>query len=101
MTDAGNDEITLKSLREAAELTQPELSRRMNVGIRIIGYWESGDKVPSFDRAIALAKELGVSLKVLAKSMRLDVSGLPDDEPIPKTYSRPSPMTIPKDETLG
>lgn len=101
MTDAGNEEITLKSLREAAELTQPELSRRMNVGIRIIGYWESGDKVPSFDRAIALAKELGVSLKTLAKSMQLDVSGLPDDQPLPKPYSRPSPMTIPKDETLG
>ena len=70
----------MKSLRESAELTQPELSRRMNVGIRIIGYWESGFKVPSFDRAIALARELGVSLKTLAKSMRMDVSGVPNDE---------------------
>lgn len=79
MTNKENEEITLKSLRESAELTQPELSRRMNVGIRIIGYWESGSKMPSFDRAIALARELGVSLKTLAKSMQMDVSGVPDD----------------------
>ena len=79
MTNKENEEITLKSLRESAELTQPELSRRMNVGIRIIGYWESGSKVPSFDRAIALARELGVSLKTLAKSMKMDVSGVPDE----------------------
>lgn len=79
--NAGNEEITLKTLREAAELTQPELSRRMKVGIRIIGYWESGDKVPTFDRAIALARELKVPLKTLAKSMRLDIEGVPDDVP--------------------
>jgi transcriptional regulator with XRE-family HTH domain len=79
MTNKENEQITLKTLRESAELTQPELSRRMNVGIRIIGYWESGTKTPSFDRAIALARELGVSLKTLAKSMRMDVSGVPDD----------------------
>ena len=70
---------TLKGLREAAELTQPELSRRMNVGIRIIGDWERGQAVPRFDRAIALARELNVSLKALAKSMQLDVSKVPSD----------------------
>lgn len=79
MTNEENEQITLKTLRESAELTQPELSRRMNVGIRIIGYWESGTKTPSFDRAIALARELGVSLKTLAKSMQMDVSGVIDD----------------------
>lgn len=71
---------TLKALREAADLTQPELSRRMSVGIRIIGDWERGQSFPRFDRAIALARELGVSLKTLAKSMQLDVSRVPDDE---------------------
>jgi len=70
---------TLKSLRESANLTQPELSRRMNVGIRIIGDWEKGEATPRFDRAIALARELGVSLKTLAKSMRLEASNVPDD----------------------
>lgn len=80
MMHTENEDIpTLKALREAAELTQPELSRRMNVGIRIIGDWERGQSFPRFDRAIALARELGVSLKSLAKSMQLDVSKLPDD----------------------
>ena len=80
MMQTDNEDIpTLKALREAAELTQPELSRRMNVGIRIIGDWERGQSFPRFDRAIALARELGVSLKALAKSMQLDVSKLPDD----------------------
>lgn len=80
MMHTDNEDIpTLKALRDAAELTQPELSRRMNVGIRIIGDWERGQSFPRFDRAIALARELGVSLKILAKSMQLDVSKLPDD----------------------
>ncbi len=48
----------------------------MNVGIRIIGDWERGESIPRFDRAVALARELGVSLKVLAKSMGIDVEGL-------------------------
>ena len=34
----------------------------------------------SFDNAIALARELGVSLKTLAKAMKLDVTDIPDDE---------------------
>ena len=72
--------LTLKSLREAANLTQPELSRRMKVGIRIIGHWETGEKVPRFDNAIALARELGVSLKTLAIAMKLDVTDIPNDE---------------------
>jgi|GEM_PF-3993917 len=31
--------------------------------------------------AIALARELGVSLKILAQAFRLDTEGVPDDEP--------------------
>jgi transcriptional regulator with XRE-family HTH domain len=70
---------TLKTLRERANLTQPELSNRIGVGIRIISDWESGRKVPRFDNAVALARELGVSLKVLAKAMQINVEGVPDD----------------------
>lgn len=78
-TENLEDQPTLKSLRESAGLTQPELSRRINAGIRTIGDWERGTYAPSFDRAIALSRELGVSLKTLARSMRLDVTGVPDD----------------------
>lgn len=82
MNTQNQEQPTLKTLRESRELTQPELSRRLNVGIRIIGHWESGTKLPRFDNAIALARELGVSLKTLAKAMRLDVTGVSDDEPL-------------------
>ena len=71
---------SLKTLRESVGLTQPELSKRLNVGIRSVVAWERGEYVPGFERAIALAKELGVSLKTLAKAMQLDVSEVPDDE---------------------
>ena len=71
---------TLKKLRERANLTQPELSDRIGVGIRIIGDWESGRKLPRFDNAVALARELGVSLKALAQAMQINVEGVRDDE---------------------
>ena len=77
-------EITLKTLREAAGLTQPELSQKLNCGIRIISHWENGHKLPRLDNALALARELGVSLKELSKAMKLDVSGIPDDIPSTK-----------------
>ena len=69
----------LKSLREAKGLTQPQLSFRMGCGIRSISDWENGHKIPRFDNALALARELGVSLKDLAIAMDLDVSGISDD----------------------
>ncbi len=71
---------TLKKLRERVNLTQPELSDRIGVGIRIISDWESGRKLPRFDNAVALARELGISLKVLAKAMQINVEGVPDEE---------------------
>jgi transcriptional regulator with XRE-family HTH domain len=61
-------------------LTQPELKARIGVGTRIISDWENGRKLPRFDNAVALARELGVSLKVLAKVMQINVEGVPDDE---------------------
>ena len=74
------DVPTLKTLRESANLTQPELSRRMGVGIRIIGDWERRESLPRFDRAISLAKVLGISLKTLGRALGLDVEGIPNDE---------------------
>lgn len=76
-----NHQSKLKTLREAAGLTQPELSQKINCGIRIIGDWESGKRVPRFDNAIALARGLDVSLKELARAMKLDVSDIKNDRP--------------------
>lgn len=79
--NSDQDRLTLKTLIEAAALTEPELSRRMGVGLRIIGDWKRGVSLPRFDRAIILARELGIPLKVLGRAMQLDVSGVPDDVP--------------------
>jgi transcriptional regulator with XRE-family HTH domain len=73
-------EITLKALRESRRLTQEELGDRIGLSYRTIAEWESSRKLPRFDNAVALARELGVSLKVLAKVMQINVEGVPDDE---------------------
>ncbi len=61
-------------------MTQEELGRRIGLSYRTIAEWESGRKLPRFDNAVALARELGVSLKVLATAMQINVEGVPDDE---------------------
>jgi transcriptional regulator with XRE-family HTH domain len=75
-----NEEITLKALRENLGLTQGELGNRLGLSYRTIAEWEAGRQIPRLDNAIALAKELGVSIITLAKALRIDVSGLPDEE---------------------
>ncbi|MBD0345553.1 MAG: helix-turn-helix transcriptional regulator [Coleofasciculus sp. Co-bin14] len=52
----------------------------MGLSYRTIAEWESSRKLPRFDNAVALARELGVSLKVLAKVMQINAEGVPDDE---------------------
>jgi transcriptional regulator with XRE-family HTH domain len=54
-------------------MTQEELGRRIGLSYRTIAEWESGRKLPRFDNAVALARELGVSLKVLATAMQINV----------------------------
>jgi transcriptional regulator with XRE-family HTH domain len=73
-------DITLKALRESLRMTQEELGRRIGLSYRTIAEWESGRKLPRFDNAVALARELGVSLKVLATAMQINVEGVADDE---------------------
>ena len=72
--------ITLKTLREGRGITQGELGSKLGLSYRAIAEWESGRKLPRFDNAVALARELGVSLKVLATAMQINVEGVPDDE---------------------
>ncbi|MEG4047807.1 helix-turn-helix transcriptional regulator [Microcoleus sp. Pol17_C1] len=70
---------TLKTLRQHLEISQEELSRRLNLSFRTVGDWETGKKTPRFDNAATLSRELGVSLKTLANAMRIDVAGVPND----------------------
>lgn len=72
--------ITLKTLREGRGITQGELGSKLGLSYRAIAEWESGRKLPRFDNAVALARELGVSLKVLAQAMQINIEGVQDDE---------------------
>jgi transcriptional regulator with XRE-family HTH domain len=71
----------LKALREALDLTQADLAHAVRTTEKTVRNWENGNAVPGFDKALLLAKVLGVSLKRLAIEFRLDVEGLPDDLP--------------------
>jgi transcriptional regulator with XRE-family HTH domain len=59
---------TLKTLRQNLQLTQEELSRRLDLSFRTVGDWETGKKLPRFDNATTLSRELGVSLRTLASN---------------------------------
>ena len=73
------EDLTLRSYRESLDLSREELSRRLELSARTIEDWERGRKLPRLDNAVLLAKELGLSMKELCRSMSLDVSSLQDD----------------------
>jgi transcriptional regulator with XRE-family HTH domain len=74
INDHINDpEITLKGLIEQAGTNQRQLSRDSGIAEVTINSWVAGKYSPKLDSATLVAKALGVSLKSLAKSMRIDV----------------------------
>lgn len=79
MTDSNEKKSPLRLLREAAELTRSELGRRIGVTERQIYDWENGIKLPRVDRAVALARELGVSIETVCRALGIDVNGVPED----------------------
>jgi transcriptional regulator with XRE-family HTH domain len=81
MTDLNEKKSPLRLLREAAELTRSELGRRIGVTERQIYDWENGIKLPRVDRAVALARELGVSIHTVCRVLGIDVTDIPEDEP--------------------
>ncbi|MEG5160255.1 helix-turn-helix transcriptional regulator [Microcoleus sp. AT3-A2] len=74
-----SQEVTLKGLIEQAKTTQRQLSKDCGIAEVTINSWVAGKIVPRFDNAVLVGRRLGVSLKVLAKSMHIDVTGVPDD----------------------
>ncbi|MBW4467991.1 MAG: helix-turn-helix domain-containing protein [Pegethrix bostrychoides GSE-TBD4-15B] len=69
----------LKTLRKQAELTQARFAFAVGATEKTVRDWENGGAIPAFDKAIAMAKVLNVSLKRLAQELELDVSDVPDD----------------------
>lgn len=79
MTDSNEGKSPLRLLREAAELTRTELGRRIGVSERQIYDWENRIKLPRIDRAVALARELGVPLQTVCRALGIDVTGVLED----------------------
>jgi len=77
--DINDPEITLKGLIEQSGTNQRQLSRDSGIAEVTINSWVAGKYSPKLDSATLVSKALGVSLKVLAKSMRLDVTGVPGE----------------------
>ena len=55
----------LKNLRKEAGLTQDELASKTHLSQTAISNWEAGNRIPSIDYAIILAKCFQVSLDYL------------------------------------
>lgn len=72
-------EDTLKSLIEAAGYTQKEFAKELNLNLSTITFYIAGEKLPRVDRFLEMSRKLKVSPKTLAKSMKLDISDIPDD----------------------
>jgi transcriptional regulator with XRE-family HTH domain len=74
----------LKTLRHNAELTQAELAHAVRTTEKAVRNWENDLAIPNFEKAVLLAKVLGVPLRRLAQEFGLDVDGIPDDSLQPK-----------------
>jgi DNA-binding XRE family transcriptional regulator len=78
-TEGAKGRPGLKTLRQDAELTQAELALAVRASEKAVRNWENELAIPSFDKAILLAKVLRVPLKRIAQEFGLDVEGVPDD----------------------
>ncbi len=72
-------EVTLKSLIESSGYTQESFAKNVGLSRSAVTYHIAGQKLPRVDHFFKMAKLLRVSPKVLARSIGLDISGIPDD----------------------
>jgi len=95
-----SQEVTLKGLIDQAKTTQRQLSKDCGIAEVTINSWVAGKIVPRFDNAVLVGRRLGVSLKVLAKSMHIDVAGIPGDYSLIEIKAMATKLGIEKIEDL-
>jgi len=72
----------LKTLRTGQKLTQQQLAERLGVAKSVVSYYESGDRFPSYDVLIKIARTFHTSTDYLLdveKRRMVDVSGLSEE----------------------
>lgn len=57
--------MALKAARKASGKTQEQVALETGVGVRLYQYYEAGEKRPSVDAAIRIAKALGTTVEHL------------------------------------
>ena len=55
----------LLTLRLDANLSRAELAKKLNVSVRLISYWENGQRECSFDMLLKIAELFSVSIDFL------------------------------------
>ena len=55
----------LRELRTEANMTRIELAEKLHVSVRLISYWETGQRECSFDMLIAIADLFGITVDYL------------------------------------
>jgi transcriptional regulator with XRE-family HTH domain len=69
----------LKELIKLSGLTHSQIAESVGCHVTLVSQYVRRVKMPGFDKAIAMARVLNVPLKILALSLGLDVSGIPND----------------------
>lgn len=72
----------LKTLRKGMKLTQKQLADRIGVAKSIVSYYESGDRYPSYDVLVKIARIFHTTTDYLLDVERkrvIDVSNLTED----------------------
>ena len=73
----------LKILRTAKKMSQKELAERIGIAKSVISFYESGDRLPSYDVLIKIARIFNVTTDYLLDVERertVNVSGLSEED---------------------
>lgn len=73
----------LKSLRVGQKFTQQQLADRIGVAKSVISYYESGDRYPSYDVLVKIARIFHTTTDYLldvSKDCVIDVTGMSDED---------------------
>jgi transcriptional regulator with XRE-family HTH domain len=65
----------IRALRKRKGLSQEALARAADVTLNAVQKWEKGERVPNLNRAVALARALGVTVGQLAGEEPLPAQG--------------------------
>lgn len=73
----------IKTLRTAKKMSQKELAERIGIAKSVISFYESGDRFPSYDVLIKIARIFNVTTDYLLDVERertVNVSGLSEED---------------------